>query len=104
MFDLDLDEDSMYSLLFIFFLSYCMRGKMYPILTKIYNDYNFFKLFSVIMSSQVINIEDNDTSNSNSNSDNIVEKIEPKYEDKFLDDIQKMTNTYIFDEKEEEIY
>ena len=103
-----LDEDSMYSLLFIFFLSYCMRGKMYPILTKIYNDYNFFKLFSVIMSSQVINIEDNDTSNSNSNSDinsdNIVEKIEPKYEDKFLDDIRKMTNAYIFDEKEEELY
>jgi hypothetical protein len=101
-----LDEDSMYSLLFIFLLSYCMRGKVYPILTKMYNDYNFFKLFSAIMSSQVINIEDNDTSNSNSNrnSDNIVEKIEPKYEDKFLDDIQKMTNTYIFDEKEEEIY
>ena len=99
-----LDEDSMYSLLFIFFLSYCMRGKMYPILTKIYNDYNFFKLFSVIMSSQVINIEDNDTSNSDINSDNIVEKIEPKYEDKFLDDIRKMTNAYIFDEKEEELY
>ena len=99
-----LDEDSMYSLLFIFFLTYCMRGKMYPILTKMYNDYNFFKLFSVIMSSQVINIEDNDTSNSNSNSDNIVEKIEPKYEDKFLDDIRKMTNAYIFDEKEEELY
>jgi hypothetical protein len=101
-----LDEDSMYSLLFIFFLSYCMRGKMYPILTKMYNDYNFFKLFSAIMSSQVINIEDNDTSNSNSNrnSDNIVKKIEPKYEDKFLDDIRKMTNAYIFDEKEEELY
>ena len=101
-----LDEDSMYSLLFIFFLTYCMRGKVYPILTKMYNDYNFFKLFSVIMSSQVINIEDNDTSNSNSdsNSDNIVEKIEPKYEDKFLDDIRKMTNVYIFDEKEEELY
>ena len=101
-----LDEDSMYSLLFIFFLTYCMRGKVYPILTKMYNDYNFFKLFSAIMSSQVINIEDNDTSNSNSdsNSDNIVEKIEPKYEDKFLDDIRKMTNAYIFDEKEEELY
>ena len=106
MFDLDLDEDSMYSLLFIIFLSYCMRGKVYPILTKMYNDYNFFKLFSAIMSSQVINIEDNDTSNSNSNrnSDNIVEKIEHKYEDKFLDDIRKMTNAYIFDEKEEELY
>jgi hypothetical protein len=100
-----LDEDSMYSLLFIFFLSYCMRGKVYPILTKMYNDYNFFKLFSAIMSSQVINIEDNDNDNdSDINSDNIVEKIEPKYEDKFLDDIRKMTNAYIFDEKEEETY
>ena len=40
-----LDEESIYSLLFIFFLTYCMRGKVYPIVTKMYNDYNFFKLF-----------------------------------------------------------
>ena len=105
MFDLDLDEDSMYSLLFIIFLSYCMRGKVYPILTKMYNDYNFFKLFSAIMSSQAIISEDNDNDNDNDaiNSENIVEKIKPKYEDKFLDDIRKMSNSYIFDEKEEEI-
>ena len=98
-----LDEESMYSLLFIFFLTYCMRGKVYPILTKMYNDYNFFKLFTLIMSSQVINIQDTDNDNDNNavNNDKIVEKVEPRYEDKFLDDIRKMTKEYIFDEKEE---
>ena len=39
-----LDEESIYSLLFIFFLTYYMRGKVYPIVTKMYNDYNFFKI------------------------------------------------------------
>lgn len=100
-----LDKDSMYSLLFIFFLTYCVRGKVYPIVTKMYNDYNFFKLFSAIMSSQVIISEDNEIDNDNDaiNSNNIVEKVEPRYEDKFLGDIRKMTTTYIFDEKEQEL-
>lgn len=103
---LELNPGSICSLLTIFFLSYYARENVYPILTKMYNDYNFFKLFTLLMSSQpAIISEDTDTSdnNTNTNSDNIVEKVEPRYEDKFLIEIRKMNNEFIFDEKEKEL-
>ena len=96
-----LDEDSMYSLLFIFFLSYCIRGKVYPILIKFYNDINFFRLFTMIMSSCEILEEDEKKPD-----DNVVAimDVPEKYEDKFLNDIRKLNKEFIFDEKEEALY
>ena len=99
---LGLNPESICSLLTIFFLSYYTRGKMYFILTKFCNDYNFFNLFNIIMSSQVM-MEQIITEQETIQENNACEKEEPKYEDKFLDDIRKMNKDFVFDEKEEEL-
>ena len=101
----ELNQGSIYSILTIFFLSYYTRQKMYPILIKIYNDVNFFRLFTLLMTSREIFEEDENTSNDNTDSNNETAKtvIPEKYEDKFLDDIQKLNKDFIFDEKEEEL-
>jgi len=99
---LGLNPETICSLLTIFFLSYYARENMYPILTKMYNDYNFFKLFSALMSSQEIIVEQVITEQ-DKNDEVPCKKEEPKYEDKFLDAIRKMNNEFIFDEKEKEL-
>lgn len=101
----ELNQGSIYSILTIIFLSYYTREKMYPILIKIYNDVNFFRLFTLLMTSREIFEEDENTSNDNTDSNNETAKtvIPEKYEDKFLDDIQKLNKDFIFDEKEEEL-
>jgi hypothetical protein len=101
----ELNQGSIYSILTIIFLSYYTRQKMYPILIKIYNDVNFFRLFTLLMTSREIFEEDENTSNDNTDSNNETAKtvIPEKYEDKFLDDIQKLNKDFIFDEKEEEL-
>jgi hypothetical protein len=91
---LGLNPESICSLLTIFFLSYYAQKNVYPILTKICDNYNFFKLFSV---SQVI-ITDQVIKDAKP-----CEKEEVKYEDKFLVAIRKMDNRYIFDENEREL-
>ena len=50
-----LNQGSIYSILTIIFLSYYTREKVYPIVIKFYNDVNFFRLFTMIMSSQEMN-------------------------------------------------
>jgi hypothetical protein len=57
------------------------------------------------MTSREIFEEDENTSNDNTDSNNETAKtvIPEKYEDKFLDDIQKLNKDFIFDEKEEEL-
>ena len=101
----ELNQGSIYSILTIIFLSYYTREKMYPILIKIYNDVNFFRLFTLLMTSREIFEDDENTSNDNTDSNNETAKtvIPEKYEDKFLDDIQKLNKDFIFDEKEEEL-
>ena len=98
---LELNPGSICSILTIFFLSYYARENVYPILTKMYNDYNFFKLFTLLMSSQPIS-EDN-TDQFKNDEVYCLEKEEPRYEDKFLNEIRKMNNEFIFDEKEQEL-
>ena len=97
----NLDEDSIYSLLFIFFLSYCIRGKVYPILIRFYNDVNFFRLFTLIMSSHEILEEDEKKPDDTPVAIMVVPE---KYEDKFLNDIRKLNKEFVFDEKEESLY
>ena len=95
-----LNQGSIYSILTIFFLSYYARQKVYPILIKIYNDVNFFRLFTMIMSSQEILEEDEKKPDDNTVA--IMDAPE-KYEDKFLNDIRKLNKEFVFDEKEEEL-
>ena len=98
-----LNQGSIYSILTIFFLSYYARQKVYPILIKIYNDVNFFRLFTMIMSSQEMN--ENLEESENKPDDNVVAitDVPEKYEDKFLEDIRKLNKEFVFDEKEEEL-
>ena len=96
------NPESICSLLTIFFLSYYARENVYPILTKMVNDHNFFKLFTLLMSSQAI-ISETKEDVVDQDIVNTCEKEEPKYEDKFLDDIRKMDNVFVFDEKEQEL-
>ena len=97
-----LNPGSICSILTIFFISYYNK----PILFKIYNDFNFFYWFSVLMRShEIMEIENSDTSDKNENENNneIVKKPETKYEDKYLEDVRKIRNTFIFDKKEQEL-
>ena len=75
-----LNQGSIYSILTIIFLSYYTRQKVYPIIIKIYNDINFFRLFTMIMSSQ-----------------EILEEDEKKPD-------RKLNKEFVFDEKEESLY
>lgn len=102
----DLNQGSIYSILTIIFLSYYTREKLSPLLIKFYNDVNFFRLFSLLMTSQEIFEEDEKKLNDNTDSNNDTAKtvIPEKYEDKFLDDIQKLNKVVVFDEKEEELH
>jgi len=98
-----LNQGSIYSILTIFFLSYYARQKVYPILIKIYNDVNFFRLFTMIMSSQeMTEILEEDEKKPDDNTVAIMDAPE-KYEDKFLNDIRKLNKEFVFDEKEEEL-
>ena len=98
-----LNQGSIYSILTIIFLSYYTREKVYPIIIKIYNDINFFRLFTMIMSSQEMNeiLEESE----NKPEDNVVAitDVPEKYEDKFLEDIRKLNKEFVFDEKEQEL-
>ena len=95
-----LNQGSIYSILTIIFFSYYARQKVYPILIKFYNDINFFRLFTMIMSSQAI-LED-DEKKPDDNTVAIMD-VPEKYEDKFLNDIRKLNKEFVFDEKEEEL-
>lgn len=95
-----LNQGSIYSILTIIFFSYYARQKVYPILIKICNDINFFRLFTMIMSSQAI-LED-DEKKPDDNTVAIMD-VPEKYEDKFLNDIRKLNKEFVFDEKEEEL-
>ena len=96
-----LNQGSIYSILTIFFLSYYARQKVYPIIIKIYNDVNFFGLFTMLMSSHVILEEEYEKKPD----DNVlaITDVPEKYEDKFLEDIRKLNKEFVFDEKEEEL-
>ena len=95
-----LNQGSIYSILTIFFLSYYARQKVYPILIKICNDVNFFRLFTMIISSQEILEEDEKKPDDNPVA---IMDVPEKYEDKFLNDIRKLNKEFVFDEKEEEL-
>jgi hypothetical protein len=97
-----LNQETIYSLLTIFFLSYYVRGKIQPIVTQFYNNLNFFNLFSVLMTSQDMT-EIFELENSHANNPQTEMKPEMKYENKFLDDIRKLSKEFIFDEKELEL-
>jgi hypothetical protein len=98
-----LNQGSIYSILTIIFLSYYTREKVYPIIIKIYNDINFFRLFTMIMSSQEMNeILEEDEKKPDDNVVAITD-VPEKYEDKFLEDIRKLNKEFVFDEKEEEL-
>ena len=96
-----LNQGSIYSILTIIFLSYYTRQKVYPIIIKIYNDINFFRLFTMIMSSQQILEEDEKKPDDTPVAIMVVPE---KYEDKFLNDIRKLNKEIVFDEKEESLY
>ena len=96
----DLNQGSIYSILTIIFLSYYTREKLCPLLIKFYNDINFFRLFTMLMSSQAILEEDEKKPDDNTVA--IMDAPE-KYEDKFLNDIRKLNKEFVFDEKEEEL-
>lgn len=105
-----LNQGSIYSILTIIFLSYYTREKLSPLLIKIYDDINFFRLFSLLMTSQeILECEDDDESESedaidNATADsNAITDVPEKYEDKFLDNIRKLNKEFVFDEKEEEL-
>ena len=103
-----LNQETIYSLLTIFFLSYYVRGKIQPIVTQFYNNLNFFNLFSVLMTSQdmtkIFELENSDANNQQIEINNQeINKPEMKYENKFLDDIRKLNKEFIFDEKELEL-
>ena len=95
-----LNQGSIYSILTIIFFSYYARQKVYPIVIKIYNDVNFFRLFTMIMSSKEILEEDEKKPDDNTVA---IMDVPEKYEDKFLNDIRKLNKEFVFDEKEEEL-
>ena len=95
-----LNQGSIYSILTIIFFSYYARQKVYPILIKFYNDINFFRLFTMIMSSQAILEDDEKKPDDNTVA---ITDVPEKYEDKFLNDIRKLNKEFVFDEKEEEL-
>ena len=98
-----LNQGSIYSIITIIFFSYYTRQKVYPILVKFYNDVNFFRLFTFIMSSQeMIEVfEENEKKPDDARA--AIMGVPEKYEDKFLNDIRKLNKEFVFDEKEEEL-
>ena len=96
-----LNQGSIYSILTIIFFSYYARQKVYPIVIKIYNDVNFFRLFTMLMSSKEI-LEEEDEKKPDDTPVAIMD-VPEKYEDKFLNDIRKLNKEFVFDEKEEEL-
>jgi hypothetical protein len=98
-----LNQGSIYSILTIIFLSYYTRQKVYPIIIKIYNDINFFRLFTLLMSSQAILEEEEEEEKKPEDNVVAIMDIPEKYEDKFLEDIRKLNKEFVFDEKEEEL-
>ena len=96
-----LNQGSIYSILTIIFFSYYARQKVYPIVIKIYNDVNFFRLFTMLMSSKEILEEDEE--NKPDDTPVAIMDVPEKYEDKFLEDIRKLNKEFVFDEKEEEL-
>jgi len=107
----DLNQGSIYSILTIIFLSYYTREKLSPLLIKIYDDINFFRLFSLLMTSQeILECEDDesqaeaeDAIDNATTDSNAITDVPEKYEDKFLDNIRKLNKEFVFDEKEEEL-
>ena len=95
-----LNQGSIYSILTIIFFSYYARQKVYPIVIKIYNDVNFFRLFTMLMSSKEILEEDEKKPDDNQD---VITDVPEKYEDKFLNDIRKLDKEFVLDEKEEEL-
>ena len=99
-----LNQGSIYSILTIIFFSYYARQKVYPIVIKIYNDVNFFRLFTMLMSSkEMTEILEEDEKNPDSNIHHSITDVPEKYEDKFLNDIRKLNKEFVLDEKEEEL-
>ena len=96
-----LNQGSIYSILTIIFFSYYARQKVYPIVIKIYNDVNFFRLFTMLMSSKEILEEDEE--NKPDDTPVAIMDVPEKYEDKFLNDIRKLNKEFVLDEKEEEL-
>ena len=96
-----LNQGSIYSILTIIFFSYYARQKVYPIVIKIYNDVNFFRLFTMLMSSKEI-LEEDEEKKPDDNTVAIMD-VPEKYEDKFLNDIRKLNKDFVLDEKEEEL-
>ena len=96
-----LNQGSIYSILTIIFFSYYARQKVYPIVIKIYNDVNFFRLFTMLMSSKEILEEDEEKKPDDNNV--AIMDVPEKYEDKFLNDIRKLNKEFVLDEKEEEL-
>ena len=88
-----LNQGSIYSILTLFFLSYYARQKVYPILIKIYNDVNFFRLFTMIMSSKEI-LEEDEEKKPDDTPVTIMD-VPEKYEDKFLNDIRKLNKEFV---------
>ena len=106
------DQKTLYSLCALcFFTYYFPKQKFQVFITKTFDIFNFFKLFSSLMSSNVMADFDDTTDLINENTDliddNKNQNFEPapefKYEDKFLDDIRKLNKEFVFDEKEEEL-
>ena len=104
-----LNQWSIYSILTIIFLSYYTREKLCPLLINFCNDINFFRLFSLLMTSQeILECEDDDDEEedeikSDTSKVSVSTDVPQKYEDKFLDDIRKLNKEFVFDEKEEEL-
>ena len=96
-----LNQGSIYSILTIIFFSYYARQKVYPIVIKIYNDVNFFRLFTMLMSSKEILEEDEEKKPDDTPV--AIMDVPEKYEDKFLNDIRKLNKEFVLDEKEEEL-
>lgn len=96
-----LNQGSIYSILTIIFFSYYARQKVYPIVIKIYNDVNFFRLFTMLMSSKEILEEDEEKKPDDTQV--AIMDVPEKYEDKFLNDIRKLNKEFVLDEKEEEL-
>jgi hypothetical protein len=85
------DKETLCTLLTIFFLTFYFSP------TKLREFYGKFALFA--SKEQIMEIV-----NESSDSDNVVvEKSEPKYEDKYLEDIKKMNADFVFDKKEKEL-
>ena len=99
-----LNQGTIYSILAIAFVSsYYNREKVFPLLFKFYKDFSFFNLVSAFMTQREIMEEIKNGENKNGENSEEIVKPESKYEDKFLEDIRKMKNEYVFDDEEQEL-